>query len=217
MRVYHFLSAEHGLDDLWKRRLKVSTFDKINDPFELNALKFGTSEDRRDFRRLQKHITKSKGIICFSKKWESSLQWSHYADRHKGLCLGFDIDSSIVLDVQYTPERAMVNGFFNKTEAEKVKLVHQVLATKFDRWAYEEEVRVFIELKDAMIEQELYFCDFGDGLQLRDVLIGPRSKIRRLEISQALGNLVGQVKITNTRLAFKSFNVVEQKRRSLQK
>lgn len=35
MRVYHFLSARWGLDDLGKKRLKIATFDDLNDPFEL--------------------------------------------------------------------------------------------------------------------------------------------------------------------------------------
>ena len=35
MRVYHFISAEYALDDLRKRRLKVSFLEDMNDPFEL--------------------------------------------------------------------------------------------------------------------------------------------------------------------------------------
>lgn len=33
-----------------------------------------------------KHI----GIACFSEKWDSMLMWSHYANDHKGYCIGFD-------------------------------------------------------------------------------------------------------------------------------
>ena len=35
MRVYKFLHAKWALDDLDKRRLKIATFDDLNDPFEL--------------------------------------------------------------------------------------------------------------------------------------------------------------------------------------
>ena len=35
MRTYHFLSGDHALDDISKRRLKLSEIDKLNDPFEL--------------------------------------------------------------------------------------------------------------------------------------------------------------------------------------
>lgn len=30
------------------------------------------------------------GITCFSEKWNSMLMWSHYANDHKGYCIGFD-------------------------------------------------------------------------------------------------------------------------------
>lgn len=39
MRVYHFIKLEHGLDSLRDKRLKISLIDKLNDPFELLALK----------------------------------------------------------------------------------------------------------------------------------------------------------------------------------
>jgi len=35
IRLYHFLSAEHALEDIAQRRLKISQIDQLNDPFEL--------------------------------------------------------------------------------------------------------------------------------------------------------------------------------------
>jgi hypothetical protein len=35
MRVYHFLPANFALDDIEKRRIKISEIDQLNDPFEL--------------------------------------------------------------------------------------------------------------------------------------------------------------------------------------
>jgi hypothetical protein len=35
IRVYHFVGAEYGLDDIRRRRLKIATIDDLNDPFEL--------------------------------------------------------------------------------------------------------------------------------------------------------------------------------------
>jgi hypothetical protein len=31
-RAYHFVSLQHGLDDLRRRRLKISRLDDLNDP-----------------------------------------------------------------------------------------------------------------------------------------------------------------------------------------
>jgi hypothetical protein len=37
-RAYHFISLQHGLDDLRQRHLKISRLDDLNDPFELWAI-----------------------------------------------------------------------------------------------------------------------------------------------------------------------------------
>ena len=34
MRAYHFLPAQWALDDIVKRRIKISEIDQTNDPFE---------------------------------------------------------------------------------------------------------------------------------------------------------------------------------------
>ena len=44
------------------------------------------------------------GLVSMSKKWESSRLWSHYADKHKGLCFGLDInDDDNIWSVTYKP------------------------------------------------------------------------------------------------------------------
>lgn len=35
VRVYHFRSAEHALDDIKKQRIKISGIGQLNEPFEL--------------------------------------------------------------------------------------------------------------------------------------------------------------------------------------
>jgi hypothetical protein len=37
MRVYHFLPERWAIEDLVKKRLKVSLLDDLNDPFELKG------------------------------------------------------------------------------------------------------------------------------------------------------------------------------------
>jgi hypothetical protein len=43
MRVYYFASEKYGLDDLRRRRLKISRFDELNDP--IRALAGGPSNE----------------------------------------------------------------------------------------------------------------------------------------------------------------------------
>lgn len=43
----------------------------------------------------QKRITLNEnGVCCFSARNNEILMWSHYADSHKGFCLGFKTDSA---------------------------------------------------------------------------------------------------------------------------
>lgn len=38
------------------------------------------------------HMKKQIGICCFSALFDHPLMWSHYADKHKGVCLGFHLN-----------------------------------------------------------------------------------------------------------------------------
>ncbi len=54
IRLYHFLPAEHALDDIRKRRIKIAEMDQLNDPFELWCVAQDNKELRarlRDYKR----------------------------------------------------------------------------------------------------------------------------------------------------------------------
>ena len=50
-----------------------------------------------------------RGVLSFSKTSTDALLWAHYADGHRGLCLGFDFEKMGVADkpdagsVEYIP------------------------------------------------------------------------------------------------------------------
>jgi hypothetical protein len=48
-------------------------------------------------------------MLCFSRDWHNPVQWSHYADKHRGICLGFDVPDSLLVPVQYTKEPPKLN------------------------------------------------------------------------------------------------------------
>jgi hypothetical protein len=106
VRVYHLLSAEHGLDDLKQRRLKVAEFRDLNDPFELLSVELPDRAVRRRFTAWRKKVLAEYGVLCFSTSWKSPVLWSHYADRHKGFCLGFDVPDNLMSPVTYLKTRS---------------------------------------------------------------------------------------------------------------
>ena len=56
------------------------------------------------------------------------LLWSHYADKHRGICLGFDMDDRILWQVKYVKERSPLKLPLSKETAD------QLLWTKYWDW-----------------------------------------------------------------------------------
>lgn len=214
MPVYHFVNADYGLQDLVRRRLKIARLDDLNDPFELLGYAARDAATRNAFADTKAALANDRGMLCFSRDWHNPVQWSHYADHHRGLCLGFDIPASKLTPVTYLSRRpvpdlaVLVGGGVAGREA-----MLKMLSTKFSHWRYENEVRVFTRLDDA--DGRLYFADFGKDLRLCEVIVGALSNVTRADLAKALGGLAPDVTARKARLAFRSFRVVEQRRASL--
>lgn len=216
MRVYHFVNEEFGLDDLRRRRLKIATLNELNDPFELFGVDLGDEKLRRAFSLMKQELALSRGILCFSCDWRNPVQWSHYADKHTGLCFGFDVPDKLLGRVNYSRRRFVVDlESFQDPRQIDVETAKKFLFTKYAHWRYENEVRSFVTLNDKDKETDLYFADFSDDLLLRQVIVGAQSKTSREMLKNALGNMAPTVECFKARLAFKSFRVVRQNNEEL--
>lgn len=216
MRVFHFINRQFGLEDLRRRRIKIATLGDLNDPFELFCIDLSNKELRFAFRRMKDKLAASSGMLCFSRSWQNPVQWSHYAEKHKGLCLGFDVPDNTLLEVSYTGKRLAdeANAIVASGRSDK-ETMKRFLSTKYRHWSYENEVRCFFALEEADRETGLFFADFSPTLILKQVIVGSASTINRHELADALGDLAGSVEAFQARLAFKSFRVVRQHKESL--
>jgi hypothetical protein len=217
VRVYHFVSRSYGLDNIRKRRLKIATVADLNDPFEL--LPSSTDEIvRKRFNIWRKRFNARFGMLCFSRKWTNPVQWSHYAAKHTGLCLGFDITTNILAKVRYTKKRLtpcvdVIEGAAPASQKEMLR----VLRTKYAHWSYESEARLFVALNDKDPSNGLYFADFASRITLKQVIVGPLSTITRDELAEALGDLAGEVEAFKARLAFQTYTVTKQRKEAMWK
>ena len=91
MKLYHLLNAEYGLAAIRDRRFKLSTFDTLNDPFELFASDLRDPAIRKLYRDVKEDMTKMMAILCCSKSVSNTLLWSHYADRHRDMALELEV------------------------------------------------------------------------------------------------------------------------------
>lgn len=204
MRLYHFANAEHALEDIRCRRLKIATFGDLNDPFELLGVAQPRPGLRRWLRRWKAEMTCKHGLLCFSANWRNPLLWSHYADRHCGIALGFDLKDDAVNSVTYVKQRPILEAI-DESAAQKL------LYTKYKDWKYEDEHRVYTDLKDKDATTGLYFAEFSDGLMLREVIAGPACSASESKILEAVRD-GATAKLLRARLAFNSFSVVEDRR-----
>ena len=105
MKLYYFTNAEYGLSDLREKHLKIARINQLNDPFEFMSADLSNDDLRKGIEALKEYHNGIIGLLCFSKNWDNPVQWAHYADKHKGLCLGFDVASSLCIKVDYKDER----------------------------------------------------------------------------------------------------------------
>lgn len=175
-RVYHFTSAEFATDDIVHRRLKVARISELNDPFEFLSLNFRQISERHIIDYFKNDYDKHTGLLCFSQNWTSPVLWSHYADKHRGICFGFNIKADLLKEVKYIEKRAMITVGTEMSALQVLEDLEEfVLRTKYDHWRYEEEFRYFVSLKaaDEDSERKLHFYPFGDTLMLAEVILGP--------------------------------------------
>lgn len=198
MRVYHFLSPEYGLKDLREKRLKISEAKSLNDPFEFLGVDLSDKVTREKIEKLKEEFAKYFGLICFSKSWNNPVQWAHYANKHEGICFGFEIPDKRLKKVKYVDERLSLSIRMTKAE------FRELFLTKFSHWSYEEEYRVFLDLTEQ--EGRFYYEKFSKEMILKQVIIGVKSSITKKNVKDAFGD--EKIEIFRVKSDFKSFSMV---------
>lgn len=215
MRVYYFVNEQYGLLDLEHRRLKIARVNDVNDPFEVNSA-CSDAKARLVIRDLKAQLHERFGMLCFSLDWSNPVQWSHYADGHRGMCLGFDVNEAEIERVAYRRQRPKADMYVLFRDQETGEAEMRVwFRTKYAHWKYEREVRMFLSLDDDPIDG-IYFQPFDPkNLRLAEVIVGERSGLHRQQIIETLGDLAPHVELTKARLAFRSYKVTRQRMQSM--
>lgn len=211
VRAYHLTSADHAISNISLHRLKVARLSEVNDPFELFALNCMKVELRQALAAFRNIQDRRIGLLSFSESWKSPVLWSHYANGHKGICLGFDIKRNFgvrgIQKVRYEDSKLRLLGD-DPSPVIGPELQDDLFVTKFRHWSYEEELRAFVELSRATKEGGLYFWPFNGDLRLREVILGHLCPVSLLEPVTTLvkATLPGAV-VSKARLGFKYFEV----------
>jgi hypothetical protein len=134
--------------------------------------------------------------------------WAHYAEKHHGICLGFDVPDEFVGKVEYNPERLQFVLDHNKhLLGIGDNFIKALLHTKSTDWSYEREYRVIADLKEREANG-FYFVDFGPQLTLREVIVGARNATPIGQVAKLLKGLSHPVQVLKARTAFQEFAIV---------
>jgi hypothetical protein len=211
VRAYHVLCSKWALEDIERARLKVSRFSEVNDPFELLGLNCHNKTVRKITKRFAEDQDQQRGLLSFSENWNSPALWSHYAAKHKGMCLGFDVRRRMVEKVEYVDDR--LRDLLDEEEPEIPDDIRaQLCRTKSSEWSYERELRVLVELKDGTFESPHYFRPFSDDMRLAEVILGPKCDRSLSEVGALVRRVNVDAAVFEARLALRSFRVVLQGR-----
>jgi hypothetical protein len=209
MRVYQFIDPEAGISVLQTKRLRISRLDRLNDPFEFLGANLSRREHRHALRAMKAELGKDRGVLCFSQSWHNPVLWGHYARKHQGICLGFDMPTKHLRQVNYVTSR------FSWPDELSLSFIEQVMFSKFVHWSYEDEYRAWISLDHNEAEDGHYYFPFCQDMQLKQVLVGAESTLTRANISMALGAAAEDVEVFKVRAAFRSFRVVRNRNERL--
>lgn len=208
-RLYYFTSETYALESIRYKRIKVARFTELNDPFDFLGLAVDLPSQRYYLNKTRAEVDNVNGIVCMSTTWQEPLLWGHYADKHKGICLGFDVEDKDWHEVRYRAVRPSFARYGVKTLDEITDEQWEDIAlTKFKAWGYEKEYRLLADLRDPDPATGLYFHPFSERMQLRQVIVGFRSSATRAIVEQLAGP---DVEAFQSRPAFKDFRIVKQR------
>lgn len=127
--------------------LSTSNFDSLRDDEKQDCLNFIRSTS---IFSIWSEIDKHWGVLSLSKLPDNVPMWAHYANNHKGFCVGIDIDrlletypELLLLEVSYG-ELSHKIDFSNYNKLDMATL-QTLLGRKHEQWSYEKEFRLVME------------------------------------------------------------------------
>lgn len=176
--LYKYYSGDFNvIEHLKNPSIKLATTKSLNDPFEVqlsNELANKLTErrlasysktfiknviSREDLKKSYEKISEQYGVISLTETHRNILMWAHYANSHKGVCIGYKTTFIEELNYRehpvidewrgiYTPEKIRYDSkrFELKIDDETTEneSIMQAMLKKSDDWIYEKEHRCIV-------------------------------------------------------------------------
>lgn len=192
--IYKFCSEQIAIVNLAMGRIRSGLLNDQNDPFEMEAHTFPEEDQRRAYLHLMEDRCKVWRMTCASKDYSSPITWAHYADSHRGICLGIEVEEDVALNVVYLGEKKLVD-MREVAVLDDHALDQQMtefFGAKASGWSYENEARVLGDI-DALHEEggrHYFSLNQPDGnFRVKEVILGIHSTIDRSWMRAALDRM----------------------------
>lgn len=172
---------------------------------------FYESYDLTTSEYIKKYLLKNYaiGVLSLAKNFDCPLMWSHYADQHKGFCIGYDVSVNNSIDIhpvdyegkRFINTQQIYDMLFSNNgqckQAAKEEIEKVILLNKAPSWSYENEYR-------AISNQGLQDSQF----RLSDVTFGLRFKeSAKFSVIRALQSRLGEISFYEMSLCNDSFDL----------
>jgi hypothetical protein len=173
------IDYDFTLEDVRERMEKSWEKHPLNKGTKLKD--YSLDDVRRAYKQVVEEQKNISLIFCSSVTSTNEHLWKHYADKSRGVCLGFHMPvyyepwTMMTMHVQYTDQPKPFQ-FFHKDFYTRTVAMARWVNTKQSRWSDEEEVRSFIpNIDKEFIIPENGFVDIKyDPRQLRELYYGKR-------------------------------------------
>lgn len=126
------------------------------------------------------------------------------------MTLGLEIPEQKLAKVIYAKTPVRIHGHGRGSSGPfSENLIDRLLRTKFYDWRYEDELRLFVQLDEAIAESGLYFLAFSQEFGLREVVLEPRCELPIDGVRRLVGDIDPAVEVIKSRIAYSSFRVIK--------
>lgn len=151
------------MDILLKERLYAASYHELNDPME-GVIKIDNTVPKNREAEWEKIVSQLR-IVCFTKDYENTLMWSHYADGGKGCVIEFELfDEQEYHKVSYLVKPMLTTKDINDDKA------IEILKYKSKPWEYEAEYRCIIRNEHFL------------PVKIKSITFGPRAKPESIDM-----------------------------------
>lgn len=168
MTLYKYRSIrrfKNFVDIIINQRLYAAPYFDLNDPMEGQYI-YPQGTLSSSVIKAIKGEKENIRICSLSRTYENSLMWAHYADGHRGVVIGVNVDNT-----KYEVHKMEYEGLSyvrNVNIDGSTETAKRILCHKNEIWSYEQEERIFVTGKTKFVEVKITEVIIGSRMRQQD-------------------------------------------------